>query len=286
MSTDPDIKILRRLHLPTGPLVPDHDQLETQVALVLDVETTGLDPKLHKIIELAIRRFRFTPAGLITSIDRPFCWREDPGEPLDPAITKLTGLTDEALAGQVINAPVAIALIKSATVCIAHNAHFDRKFVERRLPAIAGAAWACSLREIDWVARDFDGGGRILGWLLSQTGWFYRGHEATNDVDAVIQLLRHESPADGQTALAELLATASKPTWMIRAVGAHFDVKNSLKARGYRWDSDESVWWREVSNNEFRAEQDWLSDNVYSAVWKPKADSPAIRQITWNERYA
>ncbi len=41
--------------------------------------------------------------GRITKLDRPYSWLEDPGQPLEPEIVLLTGLTDEQLAGCVID---------------------------------------------------------------------------------------------------------------------------------------------------------------------------------------
>jgi DNA polymerase III subunit epsilon len=36
---------------------------------------------------------------------------------------------------------------------IAHNADFDRRFLERRVPAFATKHWACSRSDIDWKAE-------------------------------------------------------------------------------------------------------------------------------------
>jgi DNA polymerase III subunit epsilon len=53
-------------------------------------------------------------------------WREDPGIPLDPKITKLTGLTSSDLAGQAIDEAAAVEILSSADIIVAHNAAFDR----------------------------------------------------------------------------------------------------------------------------------------------------------------
>ncbi len=282
-EVDADRRILRRLAIPEGACATGGDA-DTLVGLALDVETNGLDVERHGIVELAIRRFRFDCNGLITKVDRPYCWLEDPGEPLDPAIAALTGLTDADLAGQAIDEAAATALLRSAHVRIAHNAAFDRRFVERRLPTCAGMAWACSLREVDWTARGFDGSGRSLGWLLSQCGWFHGSHRAGADVDAVIAILRHED-RDGRRALAELVETALRPGWRFRAVGAHFDVKDRLKGRGYKWDGEERVWWREVPDHGREPEAAWLAEHVYSPECRARLDAPAIDEVTWFTRH-
>src|SRR3546814_9030245 len=105
----------------------------------------------------------------------PRVWREDPGIELDPRITKLTGLAADYLAVQVIDEAAAVESLSSADIIVAHNAAFDRPFIDRRLPAIAGKPWACSMAELDWLELGFDG--RALAQLVSQCGWFYpRAH--------------------------------------------------------------------------------------------------------------
>ena len=73
-------------------------------------------------------------------------------------------------------------LPRSAEFVVAHNAGFDRKVLERRLPQAAGLAWACSCAEVDWRAAGFEGG-RSLGWLLVQIHRFHGAHRAGDDVD-------------------------------------------------------------------------------------------------------
>ena len=116
------------------------------------------------------------------------------------------------------------------------------------------------------------GPGRIL----------HGAHRAGSDVDAVIALLRLELPSGG-TALKELIATASAPSWEVRAVGAHFDVKDALKGRGYRWHDTTRTWRREVKGRD--AEEAWLKANVYAPASRPRCAVPDIRPITWKERF-
>ncbi len=284
LAASGDYRVLRRLDLPAGPRSTGGDA-GTSVGVVVDVETTGLDPSRDRVVELSLRRFRYDGDGVITRLDRPYSWLEDPGGPLDPAISALTGLTNADLAGRSIDERRATALLRSAHVRIAHSAAFDRRFVERRLPEAAGLAWACSLREVDWRARGFDGNGRALGWLLAQAGVFNAAaHRASADVDAVLALLGHGA-LDGRTALAELIATASRPTWSVAAVGAAFDVKDALRARGYRWNPDDKVWWREIADSERAGEEAWLFEEVYATWRAPRADGPSVREVTWESRH-
>lgn len=276
-------RVLRPLALREGATGIVHDGGESRVGLVVDVETTGIDPASDVIIELAMRRFRYDRLGRILKIDRAWTWLEDPGRALPEEITRLTGITDVDLVGQEIDEEAAVRLFLSADLVIAHNASFDRKFVERRLPGAAGLPWACSCGEVDWAASKFDG--RALGWLVAQAGWFFGAHRATNDVDAVIALLCHEM-ADGRTALAQLVDSADCPTVRIEAVGADFHVKDGLRARGYRWNADDKVWWKEIAASDLSSEEFWLACNVYAPSLRARALAPKLTEVTARERYS
>ena len=265
LGRHPDYRVQRRL----APVTHFHEagpQTSSRIGVAIDVETTGLDRETDRIIELAIQRFRFDEAGRIIQVGVPRVWREDPGIPIDPKITKLTGLSADDVTGQAIDDAVAMEILSSADMIVAHNAAFDRPFVDRRLPAIAGKPWACSMAELDWLELGFEG--RALAHLVSQCGWFYEGHRAENDILALLYLLSHDLP-DGETILAKLIACSEQPTYRVNAIDAPFDAKDRLKSRGYRWDAVFRFWWRSIGEGESDAERAWLLSEVYAGYGEP-----------------
>jgi DNA polymerase-3 subunit epsilon len=276
-----DVRVLHRVDLTEGP-TGSGDVANTRVGVAVDVETTGKVLETGAIIELALRRFRFDADGVITHVDRSYCWREDPGFPIPDEIVGLTGITDADVAGESIDQEAALRLLRSASVVVAHNAAFDRPWIERRLDGVGDIDWACSMSQVDWRPRGFDGLG--LGYLLCQAGWFHDAHRGASDVDAVIQLLRHRF-GDGRTALSLLLERAVRSSWIIRAHGAAFGVKDVLRERGYSWDADRRVWWTEVPDEKRSAEEFWLAANVYSVDKGPKAMGPQCEEITSATRF-
>ncbi len=261
----PDFKVLRKLR-PVAAFHQADPGQGSRIGVAIDVETTGLDREVDRIIELAVQRFRFDERGRVTQVGLPRVWREDPGIPLDPKITKLTGLTAGDLAGQAIDEAAAVEILSSADIIVAHNAAFDRPFVDRRLPAIAGQPWACSMAELDWLELGFDG--RALAHLVSQCGWFYEGHRAENDILALIYLLSHSAP-DGETILSHLVTCSQMMTYQVNAIDAPFDAKDRLKSRGYRWNAEMRFWWRAVSEEEREPERTWLMSDIYTGYGEP-----------------
>ena len=197
-------------------------------------------------------------------------------------ITRITGITDQDLIRRRIDDRVATDIISSADVVIAHNAAFDRPMVEKRLTDLPTKQWACSCVEIDWATAGFEG--RSLGWLCAQAGWFYDAHRAQGDVDALIQLLRHER-TDGRPLLYELDGRSSCDSFVIEAVGSAFSTKDALRMRGYRWNPKAQVWWREVMEFRLLEEQAWLASEVYASGKGARALGPRLTRQDAYSRY-
>lgn len=278
---DDEVRVLRRLRLAEGP-TGEGDPDAGGVVAVVDVETTGFDPEEDAVVELAVRRFRHDGSA-VTRIGRRYSWREDPGRPIPAEVTRLTGLSDADVAGRRIDTSLATRLLADADLIVAHNARFDLRFVERRLPGLGHPVWACSMAEVDWPAHGFDG--RKLGHLLSQCGWFHDAHSAGADVDAVVALLRHPLP-DGRTALAHLLESASEDVWRVSAVGARISLKDLLKRRGYAWHPDDRVWRRSVPDRDREAEAEWLAERVYHPAVNPFGAAPEWDRLGRGRRHA
>src|SRR5690349_7124481 len=147
-----DYRVTSRL----GPLAEYHppDNSPKLVAAVVDVETTGTNPESDKIIELGICLFEYDrESGRIYKVLGSWEWLEDPGSGIPSEITKITGITDTMVAGHRIDDRAVDDLLSRVVLVIAHNADFDRRFLEKRLPIFATKHWACSRFDIDWKAE-------------------------------------------------------------------------------------------------------------------------------------
>lgn len=271
----PGYRVIRALP-PLNRLILPQPEGATRVALVIDVETTSLDPATGSIIELAACPVAFDRRAHIVGIGTTLSWLEDPGYLLSSEITAITGLTGADLAGRRIDDAAVLGLLRAADICIAHNAAFDARWIERRYPTARGKIWACSMAEIDWRRHGADA--RTLGVLLDRyAGYFNLRHRAAADVDALVALLAATLPS-GRVAMSELILTAQRPTVEIAATRAPFEAKDLLKARRYRWNDKARVWAREIAEADLDAELAWLAEHA-------KCPRPTTRRITWFERH-
>lgn len=245
--------------------VEDPDGSTTRLGLFVDVETTGLDPTRHEIIELAMVPFTYAVDGRIFEIGEAFHQLRQPSEPIPPEITAITGITDDLVAGQAIDPAVVSHFAAPAALVIAHNAAFDRRFMERFCQTFTTKPWACSMSQVPWADEGFEG--VKLSYLASGAGFFYDKHRAIHDCLAAVELLARPLPKSGQPGLAQLLERARRPTWRIWAENAPFDLKDVLKARGYRWNSEHGgaprSWYIDVEEDEREGELAFLHAEIY-----------------------
>ena len=276
-----DYRVLRRLKSQVAITAPAgaHDRL----GLLVDVETTGLDPEKDEVIELAMLPFRYSLRGAVIEVLDPFDQLRQPSIPIPPGVTALTGITDEMVAGQQLNPEDVSEFAAPADLVVAHNAAFDRRFLERLCPVFCTMPWACSMTEIDWSAEGIEG--TKLAYLAAVYGFFFDRHRAVNDCLAAVELLSRSLPRSGITGLASLLTRARQTTWRIWAVNSPFELKELMKARGYRWNGQENshpkAWYIDVTDDQKDAELDYLWREIY----KRKVDLDVTR-ITALDRYS
>ena len=264
--------VLERLPLKLADSVPG----ERLCAVVfLDTETTGMSALSDKIIELGMVRCTFSlDRKIILSVDRYYDAYEDPGCPIPPEITVLTGISDEMVRGKHFDDSTILNFFVDHPLVVAHNARFDRPFVDRRFGAIADNAWACSQREIKWSKLGFNGA--KLEFLLQASGYFYDAHRACNDCLALCFLM-----VQMPEALEMLLTNSLQLVYKIEAVNSPFNVKDLLKEQGYRWDSAQKLWYIQVVSPEEAVAQ----LNYLQSIYPEALNHVKITSYSAQDRY-
>ncbi len=256
-------RVLRRLEPLTRREPPTGVQLRQ--GLFVDTETTGLDAARDEIIELAMVPFTYGVDGEIYGIGEAFQQLRQPSKPIPPEVTAITGIDDAMVEGHAIDTQAVAAFAAPAALVIAHNAAFDRKFLERYSDVFNTKPWACSMSEVDWAGEGYEG--VKLAYLASSAGFFYERHRATHDCLAALELLARVHPVSRRTGLAQLLDRARAPSWRIWAENAPFDFKDQLKARGYRWNAEAGggprAWYIDVAEAVREPELAFLKAEIY-----------------------
>jgi len=276
-----DYRVLRKL-VPR-PIVERSESRYPNLAILVDTETTGLYHARDEIIEIGAVAFTYDDGGNIGDVVGVYNALRQPSLPIPPEITRLTGITDEMVAGQKIDMAALDTLIEPADLVIAHNAGFDRPFCEKLSLAFVPKAWACSVTEVRWADLGFEG--NKLGYLVGQSGLFHEGHRAIDDCHALLEVLARPAGECNALPFAELLQSSARCRIRIFAENAPFDMKDHLKARGYRWsdgsDGLTKAWWIEVDEDMYDDELHYLRSEIYR--WDD-AEPPTVR-LTAHDRF-
>jgi len=239
--------------------------VQLRQGLFVDVETTGLDPARDEIIELAMTPFTYGLDGQVYGVGESFAELRQPSKPIPSETTRITGIDDAMVAGTSIDPAAVTAFAAPAALVVAHNAAFDRRFLERFCETFTTKPWACSMSEIDWTGEGFEG--TKLAYLAGAAGFFYERHRAQHDCLAAVELLARRHPGSGRTGLEQLLERARTPTWRIWAENSPFDLKDQLKSRGYRWNGEAvggpRAWFIDVTEVAREAEIHFLKTEIY-----------------------
>jgi DNA polymerase III subunit epsilon len=163
--------------------------LERADYVVFDLETTGTRPGESRIVEVgAVRLSGLVPVGRLERL-------VDPGVPIPPAITALTGISPAHVRGRPgVESVIAEFLRFSAgAVLVAHNARFDVGFVDAELRRLRGGRLAAPVIDTVALARRLVGD-RLprmdLATLAERFDTEVRPcHRALADADATAEVL-------------------------------------------------------------------------------------------------
>lgn len=115
-----------------------------------DTETTGLDPRACRVVELG--GVRFDSRGIAARFNTLI----DPGVPMPAEVTRINGITDAMLSGQP-KADAALAdflRFSGNAVLVAHNAPFDVSFINEELVRLGKPALKNRVVDTRVFARD------------------------------------------------------------------------------------------------------------------------------------
>lgn len=156
----------------------------------IDTETTGIDPDVDAIVEIAVVRFRNGRPEVFHSL-------VNPGFPIPPTASAVHNIVDE----DVQNAPTLAELAPklkdfvSGAMRVAHNARFDALFVDPVLGEVPDASkWLCTWRLSRHVlpAAPSHGNNVLRYWLKTKPKSEGLGaHRAIDDVYVSLENMRH-----------------------------------------------------------------------------------------------
>lgn len=199
--------------------------------MILDTETTGLDPASASLIEVGVVIYDVAIGAVVEERSELVRASDNPafdvnGIPV-PLVVEARGR--DVVVGWVVE----LAKRHDVACVVAHNAAFDRKW----LPELHHLAWVCSKEDIVWPhARK---GGRLCALVADEGAAWSRWHRALSDCLAISVVL--DRLRDRGVNLVALFEAALQPRTAYK-VFCTFEQKDQVKALGGAWNAEARRW--------------------------------------------
>lgn len=204
--------------------------------LLLDTESTGLDPK-DACIEVACVVFDLAHASPIVSFASLIQHHSNAAE----AVNRIpAALLAEAPPSALIWPRVA-AMADGCDAILAHNAAFDRGFVPAALRD--SKPWICTMSDLEWPQQTKPGQSLVALALAHGLG-VGSAHRAAADCDLISRLLARI--AEQGTDLPAFLARGLRPKATFQALVSFAD-KDKAKDAGFSWEPESKRWLRTLA---------------------------------------
>ncbi len=212
-----------------------------QRLLILDTETTGLDPEQHSCIELGAVLFDVPHRAVLNQVSFLIPCQSNPAEAVNGIPAAVSRLPQPWRSGLACFE----AMLEAADVVLAHNAAFDRQWFGRgELPEIH-KPWLCSMEDLRWPAeRNLRATPSVRDLALAYGVPVWAAHRALTDCIYLAQVFERCAELEG------LLQAGLEPRQLYRA-RLSYEERHRAREAGFRWNEPVSgAWSRRLSERE------------------------------------
>ena len=209
--------------------------------LILDTETTGLNPSDNECLEIGVVLFNVVNRAILSQQSFLLPVETNDAEFINHIPAEITRLRQPWKQGL----EYFDHLLQCSDAVIAHNAAFDRQwFGTGRLPAIA-KPWICSMEDISWPKeKGLSPRPSVRDLALAYEVPVWNAHRALTDCIYLAEVFRRCKN------LEDLLLKGLEPRRLMRA-DVSYEERHFAKAAGFRWnDPVRGAWTRRLSDSE------------------------------------
>ena len=212
--------------------------------LILDTETTGLDPETDHCLEVGAILFDVPSRQVLAQQSFLLPVQANAAEPINRVPAAVTCLPQPWEAALVYFQ----SLVDAAEVLVAHNAAFDRQWFGRGcLPSIA-KPWLCSMDDMRWPQeRQLRARPSVRDLALAYEIPVWAAHRALTDCIYLAEVFRRCED------LEQRLVHGLEPRSLFKAQ-VSYDQRHLAREAGFRWnDPVPGAWSRRLSVREAQA---------------------------------
>jgi DNA polymerase-3 subunit epsilon len=208
--------------------------------LIVDCETTGLDPATDRLIEVGAVLFDVGDRAVLSQVSTLLPVRENPVERINRIAARTAQGTPAAVIEQAKQLVRTLAV--HANAYVAHNVAFDSKW----LPELSDKRWICTMEDVRWprVSRARQS---VVGLALDYEVPVWAAHRALTDCTYLVQVMQREPE------LERLLVEALEPKQLYVAI-VSYEERQVAKDAGFTWDKPvPKAWSRKLRESEAEA---------------------------------
>ncbi len=212
-----------------------------ETLLILDTETTGLEPDNHFCLEVGAILFNVKRRSVLSQVSFLLPVMENQAESINNIPAEITRIPQPYLEAL----EYFKTLVKSADVIIAHNAAFDKKWFGIGLLPEINKTWICSMEDINWPKNlNLKSRPSVRDLALAYEVPVWSAHRALTDCIYLGEVFKR---CNG---LEELLVKALEPRMLMRA-RVSYEERHLAKKAGFIWNEPiRGAWTRRLSKSQ------------------------------------
>ncbi len=239
----------------------------TTKLLILDLETTGLDPRCDRVIELGAILYSVPHCCVLQQLSTLFPVQSNPVE----AVNRIPA----AAAQSITEAEVHTVLdqfqqwLHRTDYVVAHNASFDKQWFGRGVLPALSKPWLCTYEDFRWPENDKPR--NLVQTALNHGIGVSQAHRALTDCQLIAALF--DRVENFEVVLQDAIARSQEP-FVYAIAHVSYEERQKAKDQRFRWNEYiERKWVKRIRRSELEREQSVYSFEIEIAEI-PKTDLP------------
>lgn len=211
--------------------------------LITDLETTGLNPKQDKIIEVGAVLYSVEHQCTLQQLSTLLPCEENPAE----SINKINHLATAEVSNNAL-LQIYKEWVKEADYMVAYNAEFEKswlKGITKEKP------WICAYEDIIWPGNHKKT--NLVATALNHGVGVSIAHRALADCQILAQLFDRMTNLSDMIEMALLRACEAKYKVIAKV---SYDENQKAKNEQFRWEKETKRWYKVMRESEYQQEKD------------------------------